>query len=86
MDNYKEGITAKSKKLYQRLLNAPQSLPKYIRFLDNKIFEKTCKRIRGENKTKVIRDIILLIVPSAKILADNKVKHLEILKETINVG
>ncbi|KAF1962655.1 hypothetical protein CC80DRAFT_521710 [Byssothecium circinans] len=86
IDNYEEGITAESKKLCQRLLNAPQSPPEHTRFSDNKIFEKTCRRIRGENETKVVRDIALLIVPSAEILADNGAKHLEILRETTNAG
>ncbi|OJD17361.1 hypothetical protein AJ78_02546 [Emergomyces pasteurianus Ep9510] len=42
------------------------------------------KRIRGEDETKVIRDIAQLIVPSAEILADTGAKRLEILRETTN--
>ncbi|KAL7920350.1 hypothetical protein ACQKWADRAFT_328787 [Trichoderma austrokoningii] len=84
MDSYAEGITAGSKELCQRLLEAPQPLPKNTRFSDDATFEKTCKRLRGENETKVIRDIAMLIVPSAEILADNGAKHLEVLRETTN--
>jgi hypothetical protein len=86
MDDYEGGITTKSKQLCQQLLKAPQPLPEHTRFSNDKTFEKTCRRIRGENETKVIRDIALLIVPSAEILADDGAKHLEILRETTNMG
>jgi hypothetical protein len=55
------------------LLRRTCLLPKYTLFLDNNLFKKTCKRIRGENKTKVVRDIAPLIVPLAKILANSRV-------------
>ena len=84
MDNYGEGITAESKELCKKLLQAPQPPPEHTLFSDDKLFEKTCKRIRGENEAKVVRDIAQLIVPSAEILADRGAEHLEILRETIN--
>jgi hypothetical protein len=86
MDDYEEGVTAQSEKLCQKLLEAPQPPPNHTLFSDDNIFMKTCKRIRGENETKVIRDIAQLIVPSAEILADYGVKHLAILRETTNAG
>lgn len=85
MDDYKKGITAESEKLCQMLLKAPQPPPEHTLFSDDELFRKTCKRIRGENETKVVRDIAQLIVPSAEILADKGAEHLEILRETTNV-
>ncbi|WEW59834.1 hypothetical protein PRK78_005315 [Emydomyces testavorans] len=82
MDDYEEGITAQSERLCQTLLKAPQAPPEHTLFSDDNIFKKTCKRIRGENENKVIRDISPLIVPSAEILADKGVEHLEVLRET----
>ncbi|KAF1993218.1 hypothetical protein P154DRAFT_450773, partial [Amniculicola lignicola CBS 123094] len=61
-------------------------LPKYTLFLDNILFKKIYKCLRGKNKTKVILYTIDLIFLLAKILADYRVKHLEILRETTNVG
>lgn len=84
MGQFAEGVTAKSKELCQTLLKETQPLPEHTLFSDNVLFEKTCKRIRGENETKVVRDIAPLIVPSAEILADRGAKHLEILRETVN--
>jgi len=84
MDDYTEGITAKSEKLCQTLLKGTQPPPEHTLFSDDYLFKKTCKRIRGENETKVVRDIAPLIVPSAEILADRGAGHLEILRETVN--
>ncbi|KAH8724127.1 hypothetical protein GQ44DRAFT_773382 [Phaeosphaeriaceae sp. PMI808] len=84
MDDHNKGITAKSEKLCQTLLQAPQPLPKHTVFSDDELFKKTCKRVRGENETKVVRDIAQLIVPSAEILADQGAEHLDILRETTN--
>jgi hypothetical protein len=84
MDDYTEGITAESEKLCQTLLRGTQSPPEHTLFSDDDLFKKTCKRIRGENETKVVRDIAPLIVPSAEILADRGAKHLRILRETVN--
>lgn len=86
MYDFEEGVTAQSEKLCQKLLEAPQTPPKHTLFSDDKIFNKTCERIRDENETKVVRDIAQLIVPSAEILADYGVKHLEVLRETTNAG
>ncbi|KAI9683913.1 MAG: hypothetical protein M1829_004248 [Trizodia sp. TS-e1964] len=84
MCNYKEGVCTQSKERIHTLLEATQPAPKRTLFSDDNLFEKTCKRIKGENETKVIRDIALLIVPSAEILADVGDEHLEILRETTN--
>lgn len=84
LDDFIEGITTESEKLCETLLNETQPPPEHTLFSDNVLFKKTCKRIRGENETKVVRDIAPLIVPSAEILADRGAKHLEILRETVN--
>ena len=84
MDDHTEGITAASEELCQMLLRRTYSLPEHTLFSDDDLFKKTCKRIRGENETKVVRDIAPLIVPSAEILADSGAQHLEIIRETVN--
>ncbi len=84
MKDCKEGITAQSEKLCKKLLEAPQSQPECTLFSDDDSLERTCERIRGESKTKVVRDIAQLIVPSAEILADKGAEQLEVLRETTN--
>jgi hypothetical protein len=84
LDDFIEGITTESEKLCETLLNETQPPPEHTLFSNNVLFKKTCKRIRGKNKTKVVRDIAPLIVPLAEILADRGAKHLEILRETVN--
>ncbi|KAF2802877.1 uncharacterized protein BDZ99DRAFT_491919 [Mytilinidion resinicola] len=84
MDGYKEGITAESTKLCEALLNALQPPPEHTVFSDDEMHRKTCKRIRGENETKVIRYIAELIVPSPEKMADEGADHLDILRETTN--
>ncbi|KAF2759474.1 hypothetical protein EJ05DRAFT_509225 [Pseudovirgaria hyperparasitica] len=84
LSEHTEGITTESKRLCQMLLNGTQSLPEGTLFSDDYLFDKTCKRMNGENEARVVRDIALLIVPSAEILADRGAKHLEVLRETVN--
>ena len=60
-------------------------LPKKSLFADN-LFETTCKKIHGRNETMVIRDISLLIVPSAQTLATYGATHLSDLMESVNEG
>jgi len=85
MGQLAKGVTAESKELCQTLPNELQPLPEHTLFSKNVLFEKTWERIRGENETKVVRDFSQLIVPSADILADSGAKHIEILRETVNV-
>ncbi|KAF2105223.1 hypothetical protein BDV96DRAFT_655827 [Lophiotrema nucula] len=84
MDDHELSITAESEKLCQQLLKEAQPAPQHALFSDDELFKRTCKRIKGENATKVVRDISQLIVPSAEILADKGAKHLAILRETTN--
>lgn len=85
MDKHGEDITDESKDLCQKLLEAPQTFPEDSLFADE-LFEETCERIRNRNKTRVIRDIAQLMVPSAEILASRGAKHLRMLTETVNEG
>ncbi|TAQ87685.1 hypothetical protein B7494_g3995 [Chlorociboria aeruginascens] len=77
--------TAKSKSLCRTFLETEQIFPTNSLFHDD-LFEKTCKMIQNKNKARVVRDISLLIVPSAEILAIRGAKHLNILIESINEG
>ncbi|KAK6522372.1 hypothetical protein TWF281_002937 [Arthrobotrys megalospora] len=79
------GLTEESKKTYQNLLAADQPVPADSLFRDD-IFATTCGKLARANEARVMRDITLLIVPSAEILATFGSKHLDILSETCNAG
>jgi len=85
MDKSDLGITEKSKETYLNLLDAKQTVPSDSLFRDD-IFERTCRNIQNRNETRVIRDISLLIVPSAEILTTYGAKHLGILIDSTNEG
>ncbi|KAL9098127.1 MAG: hypothetical protein Q9163_006154 [Psora crenata] len=78
-------VTDNSKNLCQRLLQSEQSIPLDSLFR-NDLFEKTCQNLQDRNETMVIRDIGLLMVPSAQTLATYGAKHLDHLYETTNEG
>jgi hypothetical protein len=52
----------------------------------NDLFATTCRKIRNRNEAMVIRDISLLIVPSAQTLAIYGATHLNYLIESVNEG
>jgi len=79
------GITKTSEETYLNLLNAKQTVPRDSLFRDD-IFKRTCQKIQDRNETRVIRDISLLIVPSAEILATYGAEHLDILIDSTNEG
>ncbi|KIV98476.1 uncharacterized protein PV09_09712 [Verruconis gallopava] len=85
MEKSELDITQKSKKTYLNLLNAEQTVPKDSLFRDD-LFERTCQKIQDRNETRVIRDISLLIVPSAETLTTYGAEHLKILIESTNEG
>ena len=60
-------------------------MPQESLFRDD-IFEVTCRKIRNKNETQVIRDISLLIVPSAEILTTYGASELAYLTESVNEG
>lgn len=85
MDKHGKDITDNAKRLCQKLLETPQTLPQDSLFKDE-LFEETCDKMQNRNESRVIRDIAPLIVPSAEILAIRGAKHLRILTETVNEG
>ena len=85
MEKSELDITQKSKNNYLNLLEAKQTVPKDSLFRDD-LFERTCQKIQDRNETRVIRDISLLITPSAETLATYGADHLNILIESTNEG
>jgi len=78
-------ITGASKILCQALLNGEQTTPQDTLFRDD-LLAKTCSRLRCRNEAMVIRDIALLIVPSAQTLATYGAANLNHLSESVNEG
>jgi hypothetical protein len=85
LDESDLGITGKSKADYQSLLSAEQPVPNDSLFRDD-LFRSTCRNIQDRNETRVIRDISLLIVPSAETLATYGATNLQCLIESTNEG
>jgi hypothetical protein len=79
------GATVSSKSLCRTFLETEQTFPDDSLFRDD-LFEETCEIIRNKNEARVIRNISLLIVPSAEILAIRGAKYLKILIKSINEG
>ncbi|PQE05336.1 phosphatidylserine decarboxylase protein [Rutstroemia sp. NJR-2017a BVV2] len=79
------GITDESKRLCRTLLEAEQSVPQETLFRDD-LFEETCETVRARNEAMVVRDISLLIYPSAQVLRIYGTKHLKPLNESVNEG
>jgi hypothetical protein len=85
MGKYGQGITNESRRICQQLLDAQQTIPGDTMFSDHH-FEETCEAIRNKNEARVIRDISLLIVPSAEILAIRGSQECRLLIESVNEG
>lgn len=85
MDESDLGITDKNKVNCQTLLSAKQQVPNDSLFRDDR-FKSTCQNIEDRNETRVIRDISLLIVPSAETLATYGSTTLQCLIESTNEG
>lgn len=81
----KIGITDSSRKLRQELLKNEQTTPQDTLFRDD-LFHQTCHNLQDRNEAMVIRDIGLLITPSAQTLATYGAIHLQHLYETTNEG
>ena len=79
------GITDISRELCRTLLEKEQTIPQDTLFRDD-LFDETCRKIQDRNETMVIRDISLLIVPSAQTLATYGATQLNHLYETTNEG
>lgn len=85
MDVSRLGITSESKTMCENLLRGAQDVPRDSLFRDD-LFELTMRKMRTRNETRVIRDISLLIVPSAEILATYGADNLDCLIESVNEG
>ncbi len=85
MDESDLGITGKSKVNYQTLLSAEQPVPNDSLFRDD-LFKSTYWNIQDRNETRVIWDILLLIVPSRETLATYSATNLQCLIESTNEG
>ncbi|KAK5215333.1 hypothetical protein LTR99_005568 [Exophiala xenobiotica] len=85
MGKYGQGTTNESKRLCQQLLDAQPTVPQDTMFSDE-YFEETCEAIRNKNEARVIRDISLLIVASAEVLAIRGNQHCRLLIESVNEG
>ncbi len=64
MGKFDLGATDASKELCRTLLTAKQSVPQNTLFRDD-LFEETCDIVRVRNEAIIVRDISLLICPSA---------------------
>ena len=80
-----QGTTNESKRLCQQLLDAQPTVPQDTMFSDE-YFEETCEAIRNKNEARVIRDISLLIVPSAEVFAIRGNQHYRLLIKSVNEG
>lgn len=79
------GIAEKSMALVQNLLDQEQEVPQETLFRDD-IFKMTLRKLKDKNVTRIIRDISLLIVPSAETLATYGANELDCLAECVNEG
>ena len=84
-DDDDDNIPKNVRDLCRTLLETEQMVPPDSLFRDD-LFKKTCRKIQDRNETMVIRDIGLLIVPSAQTLAAYDATHLNHLYETTNEG
>ena len=79
------GITDINRKLCRTLFKKKQTIPQNTLFRDD-LFDEICRKIQNRNETMIIRNIDLLIVPSAQTLAIYDVTHLNHIYETTNEG
>ena len=85
VDESESGITKGAKDMCNALLSREQTIPRDSLFRDD-LFQSTMRKMRSKNETWVIRDISLLIVPSAEILATYGADNLECMIESVNEG
>lgn len=85
MEKHPQGIAQASKSLCLTLLENKQPCPADTLF-SNDFFEETYERLRNKNEARVLRDLALLIVPSAEFLAIRGATNLRTLVESINEG
>ncbi|KAK3670755.1 hypothetical protein LTR78_009327 [Recurvomyces mirabilis] len=79
------GVTKASQECCKTMLDQEQKYPPHTMFRDD-LFDATCESVQDKNETRVIRDIALLIVPSAEVLAIRGATHLQGLVDSVNEG
>ncbi|KAK7537393.1 uncharacterized protein J3D65DRAFT_625365 [Phyllosticta citribraziliensis] len=79
------GISQESKMKYMALLSGEQAVPERSLFSDD-LFKSACQKIESQNEARVIRDISLLLVPSAETLETYGASNLKCLVESTNAG
>jgi hypothetical protein len=85
MEECELGAMATSISFCQTLLNTKQTFPSDSLFRDD-IFKATCRKVRHRNETRVVRDILPLVAPSAENLETLGATHLKGLTESVNEG
>ncbi|KAH8704461.1 hypothetical protein GQ44DRAFT_819750 [Phaeosphaeriaceae sp. PMI808] len=85
MKEFDKEISKAFRDLRRTLLYSEQVYPENSLFRDD-IFETTCEKLCGRNEAMVIRDIALLLVPSAQTLATFGDTNLVHLAESTNEG
>lgn len=83
MERSQRGITDGSKGLIKVLLDTDQSIHDESLFRDD-LFDATCQKLAGKNETRIMLDIMRLIVPSVEILATYDATKLKCLIEGVN--
>lgn len=81
MDEDEVGVAEASTEMYTSLIEAEQTVPQVSLFCD-RLFKSTCRNIENKNEVRVIRDIALLIVPSAEQLVASGATDLAYLIES----
>ncbi|KAI9785424.1 MAG: hypothetical protein M1816_000439 [Peltula sp. TS41687] len=85
MKDSETGLKATERDLCNRLLTSRRAIPSNTLFEDE-FFIQTLDKIQSQNETRVVRDIALLITPSAEILTTRGAKQLQHLAESTNAG
>ena len=83
MYKLKLNIKNASNDLYQRFLKLKSFVFTNSLFRDD-LFEQTCRKIENKNETKIIQNIIQLIVSSAETFVIYEITHFKHLIENVN--
>ncbi|KKZ60135.1 hypothetical protein EMCG_05160 [[Emmonsia] crescens] len=83
MERSQRRITDGSKSLIKVLLDTDQSIHDESLFRHD-LFDATCRKLAGKNETRIMLDIMRLIVPSVEILASYGATNLKCLIEGVN--
>ena len=85
MTEHKLGISDRSKSLCRRLLEKNHAPPENTIFCDE-AFDEACRKLRGENESRIIQAFARLLVTSAETLATLGDKRFDVLVESLNEG